>query len=1213
MKPKYLLTVFISLFLQQAFAQSNAVVQRIFLVGDAGEMVNGKHPVCDWLKANVNWNDTVNVLLYLGDNIYPLGLPQPADKTYTAAKKILDYQISVIKDKNAKAIFIPGNHDWKKGRPDGWDQVKNLSKYAEALQMPNVQVLPQNGCAGPQEIPVGDKAVIVCMDSQWWLQQFDKPGIESDCPYKTEDEIITGLKKIIATYPDRLIVLAMHHPFYTNSIHGGYYTLKQHIFPLTDYKPNLYVPLPVIGSIYPLSRKWFGSIQDNKHPQYKNFKEKIEAVTKDHPNVIQVAGHDHALQLFKKGNSFSIVSASGSKSTRVRMGNDALFTSEKKGFAVIEILNDRSTRVNFYSTGSADLKNEIFTSALPTIPVKESSATFTRESLPDSVMVAASAKFKTGGFRTFLFGKNYRKEWKTPVKVNVLNLATEYGGLTPSKMGGGHQTKSLRLAAANGREYVLRQIEKNVTDAALPPDLRGLAVVNDVISDGVSASYPYAALSIPPLAKAAGVPHSNPKLVFVPKDPLLGLFMADFANSFCLLEERNLVGSDKTLSTDKMEKELLEDNDNSIDQKATLQARLLDMFVMDFDRHEDQWRWAAVDNGKGKTFYPLPRDRDQPFFINNGIIPYFVGRPSVTPQIQGFRSRARHINSYNFNARNFDRNYINQLNRDDWQRAATAFLNSMTDELIEKALYLQPVEIQRYSMNSIVNKLKNRKKYFVDEMMHYYYFLSKTVTVFGSNKKELFDIKRDDNGSVTVTVFKISKGGETDKKIYERTFLQNETKEIRLYGLEGNDRFNMHGASNNSINIRIIGGEGKDEFNIETAAAAGKTKIYDLSTEQNAITGKGNFKNLQSASPTVNEFGMRDYRYNIFAPFISAAYNPDDGLYLGVSLKYTKQGFRKKPFAQQHQFAASHSLATHAYKFNYSLRATDVFKKTDLLLNATLNAPNNTTNFFTYGNESVYNKNAGIKIDYYRARFVLADVQLHLQRKFNSGFSITAGPVFQYYAYDSSDNKGRLINLTGINGLNAATLSKTKTYGGIQVQSILDNRNNKFTPSRGISWQTSYLVYKGLNKYSNNYGRLSSDMSFYISFNRQARVVIANRLGGGISFGNIEFYQAQYLSGTDNLRGYRKYRFSGTKMLYHNLDLRVKLADFKTYFFPGSLGLLAFHDIGRVWIKNDNSKKWHQGYGGGIWFAPLSRFVITATYGYGDDGGLPAVSFGFQF
>lgn len=1208
-----LLAIFLLAVSLPGYAQQPAVQQRIFLVGDAGEFTNGKHPVCDWLKTHVNWNDTSNMLVYLGDNIYPAGLPNPGEKSYDRSVKLFDYQVSVVKDKQARAIFIPGNHDWKKGKPDGWEQVKNAGRYIESLQLSNVDVLPKNGCAGPEEVLVGDKAVLVCMDSQWWLHPFEKPGIESECGAKTEDEVIAALQEIIAKYPDRLIILAMHHPFHSNSIHGGYYTWKQHLFPLTDANPDLYIPLPVIGSLYPFSRQWFGNVQDLNHPLYKNMIARIEAITKRHPNVVQVAGHDHTLQFIKQDSSCFIVSATGSKSNRVKAGRDVLFSSKKNGFAVIEILSDRSTRVNFYSTESTGLANGLFTAALPSIPIKETATAFDYEKFPDSVTAIASSKFKSGGLRKLVFGKNYRREWSTPVRVKVLNLATLYGGLTPTKLGGGHQTKSLRLEDRNGKEYVLRQIEKNVTDAALPPDLRGLGAVTDIIADGVSASYPFAALSIPPLAEATGVPHANPQLVFVPKDPRLGFFVSEFGNSFCLLEERNPTDDDQTLSTEKMEKKLLDDNDNRIDQKAALQARLLDMFVMDFDRHEDQWRWAANEKGKRKTFYPVPRDRDQAFFINTGAIPFLVAHQSLSPQIQGFKPKARNIRTYNFNARNFDRNYINELNREDWEKAATAFVALMTDELIEKAVRMQPKEIHPYAVQNIIDKLKKRRKYFVAEMMEYYRFISKTVTVYGSNKKELFDVQRHENGSVTVTVFKIAKNNEPDKKIYERRFLSNETKEIRLYGLEGNDRFSLHGTDARQIRIRVIGGPGNDEYNIETLAAAGKTIIYDLSKEKNTITGLGEYTNRLSADPHVNAFSLHEYKYNVLAPFIAAGFNPDDGLYLGLSFKYTRQGFRKSPFSAQHQLTASHSLATSAYRFNYSLTVPTLFRKTDLRFWAALNAPDNTTNFFTYGNETVFDRSKGKGIEYYRARFVLSDIQLLLSRNITSTFSVAAGPAFQYYAFDSDENAGRLISLTGINGLNGATLDKTKTYGGFQVLASLDNRNNQVLPSRGVNWQTRYTGYAGMGKYSNNFGRLSTDMSFYISFNKQARLVIANRLGAGISFGNFEFYQAQYLSGTENLRGYRKYRFSGKKMAFHNLDIRVKLADFKTYLFPGSFGMLAFHDVGRVWTKNDNSNKWHQGYGGGIWIAPLSRLVITAIYGYGDDGGLPTIGFGFQF
>ena len=71
------------------------------------------------------------------------------------------------------------------------------------------------------------------------------------------------------------------------------------------------------------------------------------------------------------------------------------------------------------------------------------------------------------------------------------------------------------------------------------------------------------------------------------------------------------------------------------------ESRLLDMFVMDLDRHEVQWNWGAYDNGKGKTFYPIPKDRDQAFYISGGLLPgYCHSQVMVAPQLEGFKAKA---------------------------------------------------------------------------------------------------------------------------------------------------------------------------------------------------------------------------------------------------------------------------------------------------------------------------------------------------------------------------------------------------------------------------------------------------------------------------------------------------------------------------------------------------------------------------------------------
>src|SRR5258708_5875209 len=210
---------------------------------------------------------------------------------------------------------------------------------------------------------------------------------------------------------------------------------------------------------------------------------------------------------------------------------------------------------------------------------------------------------------------------------------------------------------------------------------------------------------------------------------------------------------------------LKNDNDNHVDQRATLRARMLDMFVMDFDRHEDQWRWMAEDNGKGKTLSPVPRDRDQPFFINNGALTWLVGSAWAVPALQGFRARARNIDGLNYAARNFDRNYLNELGEREWRVGAEEVVAAMTDTLIATALRLQPMEMKGYSRDWIIATLKQRRKYFVDEMMHYYAFISQSISVYGSDKRELFDVERREGDSVIVTVYKLSKEGNVGKRL----------------------------------------------------------------------------------------------------------------------------------------------------------------------------------------------------------------------------------------------------------------------------------------------------------------------------------------------------------------------------------------------------------------------------------------------------------------
>ncbi|HEY9197062.1 MAG TPA: hypothetical protein VIM77_12385, partial [Mucilaginibacter sp.] len=136
----------------------------------------------------------------------------------------------------------------------------------------------------------------------------------------------------------------------------------------------------------------------------------------------------------------------------------------------------------------------------------------------DSIKLAIEPEYnKVSNTHRFFLGENYRRLWAAPVTIRIFHLSAEKGGLTILQRGGGLQTKSLRLQDPTGQQWVLRTIQK-YPEKGLPPDLRP-TVAKDILQDQVSAAHPFSALTVPPLAAALGIPHSNPEIVYVPDDP----------------------------------------------------------------------------------------------------------------------------------------------------------------------------------------------------------------------------------------------------------------------------------------------------------------------------------------------------------------------------------------------------------------------------------------------------------------------------------------------------------------------------------------------------------------------------------------------------------------------------------------------------------------------------------------------------------------------
>ena len=1200
----------------------DSVRHRLILIGDAGRLRQGKNPVVDAVRARHDGNNPRTTLLYLGDNVYPHGLSDETSRDYDSLTAILRYQARPglarpgLASRASQVLFIPGNHDWGKGRPDGWERIRRQGQWLDSLRAPNIRLLPAGGCPGPEEIHLSDRLVLVIVDSQWWLHPYVKPGHaatgagSSDCACQSEDELITRLADITYRNKDKGIILATHHPFRSYGIHGGYYTLKQHLFPLTDFSAKLYVPLPVIGSLYPLIRGVFGNIQDLPNPTYRHMVKAMETAVSAAPNVVFVSGHDHALQHIVDGPRNYIVSGSGINRERVKNGKLARFVSGAWGYVVLDEWLDGTVTATYFTVDEAAAATQVYTTRLFTVPapvdVKQSRSE--PPLWPDRVRVAIVPAYDSAGrVQRLLLGSNYRTDWATPVTLPVFDLTRTRGGFSILQRGGGQQTKSLRLADTSGREWVLRSIQKDPANA-LPVVLRE-TIAKAVLQDEISAGYPFAPLAVPVLAEAAGVPHANPQLVYVPDDPALGIYRADFGNTVCLFEERS-PGDGKSISTEKVIDALEKDNDNQTDQRALLRARMLDLFIGDWDRHEDQWRWGSRKTATGKLYYPIPRDRDQVFFRTNGLLPAIAALPWLQPKFQGFTDRLANVNGFMFNGRYVDRMFLNELDSQDWIREITTLRDSLTDEVLERAMGRLPDTIRQQSGQKLLETLKIRRGWLLEKGLDYYRFIAQTVDIPGSDKTERFLVEHLDDDHLVVSVYKIARDGTLAQRLYKRVFDASVTREVRLYGQKGDDQFVVRGRPESArIVVRLIGGKGADVFTVEGTPR--KPIIYDLSTEANELPGHRQAQLRLSTDKAVNQYDPHAFKYNRVAPLATAGYNLDDGILLGAGVQWTMQGFRKQPFAAMNRLLLTRALATEAMSIKYDGIFTDLIGKNDLWISAFSKAPDNVSNFFGPGNETSYDRSRRIR--YYRTRYDLVTVSALLKRTLGPHVEGSIGPVFQHFALDEDDNRQRFINDYLAQLTDPAAFRRRDSYGGLQAGIQIDTRNRPVQPSQGIYWNTTWLGLQGFSEQRNHFSQLRSDLVIYTRFSPTARFVLVNRLGGGITNGSPAFYQLLYLGGQDNLRGYRTYRFAGNHLVYHTLEARLKLLDFQSFLFPGSVGLLAFNDLGRVWLRGENSRTWHDGYGAGLYITPASLLVVTATAGFSPEGVLPYVSLGFRF
>lgn len=1185
---------------------------KLFLIGDAGnaDEEQAKNTL-KLFKNKLDSADKNSMVIFLGDNIYPLGMPKEGSKNYDSAKVKMENQLAVTKNFKGKTLVIPGNHDWY----HGLEGLKAQEEFVKSYLNDKKSFLPKNSCP-IDDVNLTKDIKLIIIDSEWALIDWDKyPGINKGCDIKTKEDFYKEFKELIVKNQDKRIIVAVHHPIMSSGVHAGFNSAKSH---LASFQGKL--PIPGVATLINTLRSSSGvSMEDLSNSHYVEFAGRIKNIVQDKENVIFVSGHDHNLQYHSDKNLRQIISGAGSKTDPVTIASKSDFSFGGSGFAVLNLRKDQSIDVEYFSTKNNDLKN------LANIKVKEAPKEFANNypsDLPKTFTSTVYTEKMTdkGKVYRWLWGNHYRKYYATQITNEVADLSTLNGGYTPFREGGGNQSNSLRLQAPDGQEFVMRGVKKNAIRFLNNQGFKKSSFGSDLsdtfperfLMDFYTTSHPFTVFSVNNLADKINLFHSNPKLYYIPKQKQLGPFNQNYGDEMYMIEERfssdpktltSLENASDIISTADLIKNLQKNSKYTVDQDLYIRARLFDMLIGDWDRHEDQWKWAEYKTDKKVHYKPIPRDHDQAFSNYDGAAFKLIMNIPMIRHMKSFKDDIKNVKWMNMEPYPLDLIILKSASEKQWNEQAKFIQENLSDKDIDEAFKNLPQEVQDETISDIQRKLKIRKSTLHNYAAGYYFNLIEKVPIAGTVNKDKFVISKEIDGLINVKQYEIDDKNNSENLVFEKTYNDTLTKEIWVYGLEDDDIYEVTGDGKSKINLRLIGGYNHDVYKV---ANGSKVKIYDFKSQKNTYETKSASKKL-SNDYDINTYNWKHPKYSFFAGYPNADFNPDDGVILGFVANYTVNNFIRDPFTQKHSLSANLYTATGGFNLGYK----GIFKKAifgwDANVDAYYTTPHFARTFFGISNESDFDKE--IDRNYNRVRISQIRVAPSISK--TSWLNLKHQFQLSFEHSEVQRNEDRFVAISpDVN----SEVYNGQQFGGANYTFSFKNSDSKAFPTLGMELILNAGWKSNLSNFDQTFVAYQGTLNLFRRIDKNGKFVFANSANAMIiNNNNFEFYQAASIGGRNGMRAYRNERFSGKSCFVNSAEVRWDFGRVKNNIVPANMGILVGYDLGRVWNDHEMSDKWHQGVGAGFWLGILDMLSARLDYFIGSDGGRISGGVGMSF
>ena len=777
-----------------------------------------------------------------------------------------------------------------------------------------------------------------------------------------------------------------------------------------------------------------------------------------------------------------------------------------------------------------------------------------------------------------LWGVHYRTLYSIPITAEAVTMQTLLGGVHGVEQAADFH--ALILADRYDRLYMLKPLggstsfleSKFFREMYNKKEFKG-TYLDKFIGDAYTIINPYTFLATDRMAEIAGLSNNNSRIYFMQGGTQEDTIDTGASIHNKLISLRNVpdTATQRNISsTEQLLKQIRQSKSYQVNQQEYIAERLYDMLIGDWNKIPENWNWRAVHSADSLLFTPIMIDRNHAFTKTDGLLFKQMLKVLGLGFITNFSGHPKDVEKINTLGYTLDMALTGQADEQVWIQQALILQNILTDSVINEAFRLLPPEIQGTETDAIKAKLLIRRDSLPYMAHRYYRKLQRTPVLTATDGDDRIMLERFGHDSLRVCIY--PKGNPVPS--FQKKYSGKDTEEIWLYGLDGNDEYEVRGEAAKEFPVYLIAGPGRNTYNMEQAR---RIRIYANESDRDRLKSVSGVHKIISDSPAIHDYDYEKVKYKEFEFTPWGFYDSDIGFSLGAFFTYTMYGFKQSPFTFRHRIGYN-------YLQGFMYQGTFPFydERKSFNLDAFIASPRNFFNFFGYGNNSEGFKDEAKNYNRVTLRQYSLIPSFRMEMKRNQQLTLSAS----FEMYKAKHTEGRYISqiLPGNHPIYGMNL-----FAGAEAAYQIGMIPASFIPKLEVAASSGWKM--NLKNPGRNFPYSKLDLS--ATFGCSDRFSIETGAEVKLLYNNkYDFYQAAGIT----LRGFRDNRFIGKQSFYQHTDFRLDMGKIQNPFTPLKYGLFTGFDYGRVWFPDEHSRKWHTSYGGGFWLTVVNK--VTTQYSW---------------